>query len=72
MNQTKIKGGCLSGRKVVTHDAKSDLPLDVFCRVLYVDLNLVWLMRKKCGMELVLSYHPPVKYIDMSRNQDKS
>ena len=27
MNQTKIKGGCQSGRKVVTHDSKSDLPL---------------------------------------------
>ena len=27
MNQTKIKGSCQSGRKVVTHDSKSDLPL---------------------------------------------
>ena len=27
VNQTKIKGGCQSGRKVVTHDSKSDLPL---------------------------------------------
>ena len=28
INQTKIKGGCLSGRKVVTHqNSKSDLPL---------------------------------------------
>ena len=27
INQTKIKGGCQSGRKVVTHDSKSDLPL---------------------------------------------
>ena len=26
-NRTKIKGGCQSGRKVVTHDSKSDLPL---------------------------------------------
>ena len=26
-NQTKIKGGCQSGRKVVTHNSKSDLPL---------------------------------------------
>ena len=29
MNQTKIKGGCQSGSKVVPHDSKSDLPLDV-------------------------------------------
>ena len=27
MNQTKIKGGCQSGRKVLTHNSKSDLPL---------------------------------------------
>ena len=25
--RTKIKGSCQSGRKVVTHDSKSDLPL---------------------------------------------
>ena len=28
VNRTKIKGGCKSGRKVVTHNSKSDLPLD--------------------------------------------
>ena len=27
VNRTKIKGGCQSGRKVVTHDSKSALPL---------------------------------------------
>ena len=27
VNQTKIKGGCQSVRKVVPHDSKSDLPL---------------------------------------------
>ena len=27
VNQTKIKGGCQSRRKVVLHDSKSDLPL---------------------------------------------
>ena len=27
INWTKIKGGCQSGRKVVTHNLKSDLPL---------------------------------------------
>ena len=27
ITQTKIKGSCQSGRKVVTHDSKSDLPL---------------------------------------------
>ena len=29
INHTKIKGGCQSGRKVVTHDSKSDFPLIV-------------------------------------------
>ena len=28
INQTNIKGGCQLGRKVVTHDPKSDLPLE--------------------------------------------
>ena len=27
MNQTKIKDGCQSGSKVVTHNSKKDLPL---------------------------------------------
>ena len=27
VNQTKIKGGCQSGKKVAPHDSKSDLPL---------------------------------------------
>ena len=27
INRTKIKGGCQSGKKVVTHDSKSDLHL---------------------------------------------
>ena len=29
---TKIKGGCQSGRKVVTHNSKSDLPLGSFSK----------------------------------------
>ena len=28
INRTKIKGSCQSGRKVVTNDSKSGLPLD--------------------------------------------
>ena len=31
INLTKIKGRCQSGRKVLPHDSKSDLPLDVSC-----------------------------------------
>ena len=27
INRTKIKGSCQSGRKMATHDSKSDLPL---------------------------------------------
>ena len=29
VNQTKIKVACQSGRKVVTHNSKSDLPLAI-------------------------------------------
>ena len=28
INRTKIKGGCQSGRKVVSYNSKSDLPLE--------------------------------------------
>ena len=35
INRTKIKGGCQSGRKVVTHNYKSDLPL--------VHINLIFI-----------------------------
>ena len=30
INRSKIKGGCQSGRKVVTHISKSDLPLAIY------------------------------------------
>ena len=29
INRTKIKDGCQSGRKVVVHNSKSDLPLAI-------------------------------------------
>ena len=32
INQTKIKGGCQWERKVVTHNSKSDLPLEKFIK----------------------------------------
>ena len=32
INWIKIKGSCHSGRKVVTHDSKSNLPLLAFLR----------------------------------------
>ena len=34
INRTKIKGGCQSGRKVVFHDSRSDLPLGKFFYIL--------------------------------------
>ena len=50
INRTKIKGGCQSGRKVVTHDSKSNLPLASsssqwwllvnICRSVAVDLEI--------------------------------
>ena len=33
VNQINIKGGSQSGRKVVTHDSKSDLPLAIFSKL---------------------------------------
>ena len=43
INQTKIKGGCQSGRKVVPHNSKSDLPLD---KLLHTRLNFIVLIIK--------------------------
>ena len=34
INETKIKGGYQLGRKVVTHNSKSDLPLEAVVRML--------------------------------------
>ena len=54
INQTKIKGGCQSGRKVVTHNSKSDMPLSkldffshsicdfVACAILGENVRVVW------------------------------
>ena len=53
INRKKIKGGCQSGRKVVTHNSKSDLPLVglgavVSLMVLLVVLLLLLSMFKLC------------------------
>ena len=40
INQTKIKGSCQSGRKVVTQDSKSDLPLSI----VYIYVNVACLI----------------------------
>ena len=37
INRTKIKDGCQSGRKVVTHNSSSDLPLGA--RTLFIKIN---------------------------------
>ena len=41
INQKKIKGGCQSGKKVVTHDSKSDLPLVIMSLALQVPRGIV-------------------------------
>ena len=55
INRTKIKGSCLSGRKVVTHNSKSDLPLKPEkkpeVRVTKI-LNLEGLTNAKFGAEM--------------------
>jgi len=52
INRTKIKGGCQAGRKVVTHNSKSDLPL-VSCTFLMVG----WIFRPKNVMLLTMFTH---------------
>ena len=36
INQTKIKGGCQLGRKIVTHNSMSDLPLKRKKNILHI------------------------------------
>ena len=40
INRTKIKVSCQSGRKVVTHDSKSDLPLIPMSLIFFCDLKM--------------------------------
>ena len=47
INRTKIKGGCQSGRKVVTHYSKSDFPLGVVTKVIFGKRVFVGLIQKK-------------------------
>ena len=42
IKRLKIKGGCQSGRKVVTHNSKSDLPLS--------DIKKITFHFKSCSM----------------------
>ena len=54
INWTKIKGSCQSGRKVVTHDSKSDLPLVFYVSDVWFCLNKMSLVciLHKCKMQL--------------------
>ena len=47
MNQTKIKGGCQSGKKVVTLNSKCDLPLASIFSNIQIVLNKQYGVLKK-------------------------
>ena len=54
INRTKIKGGCQSGRKVVTHNSKSDLLLASYVHVLryfgaFLELGLLIFINFVCN-----------------------
>ena len=53
INRTKIKGGCQSGRKMVTHNSKSDLPLHIRYFDETPNLDLVFCMKKNSWDYLV-------------------
>ena len=44
INRTKIKGSCQSGRKVVTHDSKSDLTLITILHFLFQNAVLMFML----------------------------
>ena len=46
INQTKIKGGFQSGRKVVTHNSKSDLPLAILLGHMRKKFEINWIKIK--------------------------
>ena len=46
-NQTKIKGGCQSGRKVVPHDSDSDLPLTLLKNSMFFEIYYFGLQATK-------------------------
>ena len=50
INWIKIKGGCQSGRKVVTNNSKSDLPLGAGIRVTLRPLSMNTNM---CGKKVI-------------------
>ena len=55
INLTKIKGGCQSGRKAVTHNSKSDLPL-IKCKksLRYIKQRKVVTHNSKSDLPLVV------------------
>ena len=53
LNQTKIKGGCQSGRNGLPHDSKNDLPL---VSKLIFHCDLVWVC---IGVDRYLERSPP-------------
>ena len=58
INQTKIKDGCKSGRKVVTHNSKSDLPLiefAIFFKVTEKVIEDVHYQRKRAGTQIYIT-----------------
>ena len=53
INRTKIKGGCQSVRKVVTHNSRSDLPLAAtFCLLLSTFFFFLLKDEKEQGQKL--------------------
>ena len=58
INQTKMNGGCQSGRKKVTHNSKSDLPLIKFemsvCPLFWIEIVMEM---ELCGKYLFTYVH---------------
>ena len=57
INQTKIKGSCQCGRKVVTHNSKSDLPLGISYEKM--DSNLKIVNAAAMCISSIFSHHGP-------------
>ena len=68
LNRAKIKDGCQSGRKVVAHDSKSDLPL--VTRNRRIALTKITILRNDDNFSKLFSLHSAqsTKHINTTRN----
>ena len=68
INQTKIKGSCQPGRKVVTHNSGSDLPLAqnkkiiTYLDLAFLGLKYICILRKLSKKQTIANIAVPLEW----------